>query len=127
MASNRFCHAPQQETLDASLPMRTHRNEVSMPFLCSPEDAHSDVTYFDSSVCFKTGSTQLVRKSLDQCKGWLLLILQFGSVALSHFRWSKSRNRLQHVENQDLSTLRSKLIDDGLHHIFGESRIVNSH
>ena len=70
------------------LPMRTNRNEIGVPFGCGIEDAHSDVTNLDSGVRLKSHSSQLLCNSLDQCTGRLFLILQLGSVALSHFRRS---------------------------------------
>jgi len=76
MASNEFRHAAEQETLDASLPMRTNHDQIGAPPCCGINDGLSDVTYFDGSVQLETCTTQLLRNSLDQLTGWLFLIFQ---------------------------------------------------
>jgi len=120
MASDEFRHASQQEALNVSSPMRTNRNEIGVPFRCSIEDAFFDVPYFDSGVCLESRSTQLVRNSLDQCMGWLLLFFQLRSVPLSHFRRSHGLNRLEHVQNQNFGILGPELVHNSLNHIFGK-------
>ena len=44
MASDKFCHASKQETLDASLPMRTNHDQIGTPLGCGIDDTFSDVT-----------------------------------------------------------------------------------
>jgi|SRR5271157_4619797 len=81
MASDEFRHAAKQETLYASLPMRTNDDQIGTPLCCGIDDSLSDVTNLDSGVDLEPGTTQLVRNSLDQLTGWFLLIVQFRSVA----------------------------------------------
>jgi len=69
MASNEFRYATEQETLDASLPMRTNHNQIGAPFCCGIDDALSDVTYLDGGTRLEPCSTQLLRNSLDQLTG----------------------------------------------------------
>lgn len=69
MARNEFCHAAQQETLDASLSMRTNDDQIGVPICCRIDDCLSDVADFDGSVHFETRAMQLLRNSLDQLTG----------------------------------------------------------
>ena len=81
MASDEFCNAAKQETLDGALPMRTNDDEIGTPRFCRIDDRLSDVTYFDGGVHLESCTLQAVRNALDQLTGWLLLIFQLGSVA----------------------------------------------
>src|SRR5271167_710241 len=112
MASDEFRNAAKQETLDASLPMRTNDDQIGAPLCCGIDDALPDVTYLDGGVHLESCITQLFRNSLDQLPGRLLQIFQLRSIAWRHLRWS-GRNRLQHMQDPDLSILSSKLRDDG--------------
>src|SRR5271165_6615364 len=111
MASDEFRHATEQETLDASLPMRTNDDQIGTPFCCGIDDALSDVTYLDGGARLEPCSTQLFRNSLDQLMGWLLLLFQLRSVPGRHLRGSRC-NRLQHMQNLDFCILRPKLCEN---------------
>ena len=50
MASDEFGHAAKQETLDASLSMRTNDDQIGTPLGCGIDDSLSDVTYLDGGV-----------------------------------------------------------------------------
>jgi hypothetical protein len=111
MASDEFGHAAKQETLDASLSMRTNDDQIGTPLGCGIHDSLSDVTYLDGSVHLESCATQFLRNSLDQLTGWLFLIFQLGSITWRHLRGSR-RNRLQHMQNPDLCMLSPKLRDN---------------
>ncbi len=111
MASDELGDAAKQETLDASLSMRTNDDQVSTPLDCGIDDCLSDVAYLDGGVHLESCAPQFFRNSLDQITGWLFLIFQLGSVTLRHLRWSW-RNRLQYVQYPDLGMLSSKLRDN---------------
>src|ERR1019366_390332 len=113
MASDEFCHAAEQETLDACLPMRTNDDQIGMPLGCIIDDRLSNVTYLDGGVNLESCALQLLRNPLDQLTGWLLLIIQLGSVAWRHLRWGR-RTRLQHMQDSDLCILSPKLRDNSL-------------
>ena len=81
MASHEFGHTAQQETLDASPPMRTNDDQIGPPLCRGIDDALSDVTYLDGGVHLESCTTQLLGNSLDQLKGWLSLVFQLRSVA----------------------------------------------
>ena len=81
MASDEFGHAAKQETLDASLSMRTNDDQIGTPLGCGIDDRLSNVTYLDGGVHLESCATQAVRYALNQLMGRLLLIFQLGSVA----------------------------------------------
>jgi len=81
MASDKFRHAPEQETLDATLPMRTNDDQIGMPVCRGIDDCLSDVTYLDGGVHLESCTTQFLGNSLDQLTGWLFLVFQLRSVA----------------------------------------------
>jgi hypothetical protein len=116
MASDEFGHAAKQETLDASLPMRTNDDQIGTPLCCGIDNSLSDVTYLDDGVHLESCTTPLVRNSLDQLMGWLFLIVQLGSVPSRHLRGSR-RNRLQHMQDPDLCMLSPKLRDNSPYHL----------
>jgi hypothetical protein len=119
MASDEFCHAAKQETPDASLPIRTNHDQIGAPLCRGIEDALSYVTYLDRSVGLESGNTQLLRNSLNQRVGWFCVAFQLRSVAWVHLGGSR-RNRLQHMQDQDLRTLNPKLRDNDPHDISGD-------
>ena len=47
MASDELGHTAQQETLDASLPMRTNDDQIGMLLGCRIDDRLSNVAYLD--------------------------------------------------------------------------------
>lgn len=98
-----------------------------MPFDGCLDDGLSDVTYSDGRLHIESSFTQLVPNSLQQCKSRLLLVFQLWRITLRHLWRSHRFNRLQHVQNQNLGILSSKLCDNATHQGFGELRIVNSH
>jgi len=49
MASDEFRYAAKQETLDASLPMRTIDDRIGNPLCCEIDDALSNVTHPDGN------------------------------------------------------------------------------
>src|ERR1039457_6474728 len=112
IASDEFGHAAEQETLDACLPMRTNDDQIGMPLGCIIDDRLSNVTYLDGGVRLESCALQLLGNPLDQLTGWLLLIVQLGSVAGRHLRWGR-RTRLQHMQDSNLCILSSKLRDNG--------------
>jgi hypothetical protein len=57
MASDELRHAAKQETLDASLSMRTNDNQVGAPLFCGIDNALSDVTYLDGGVHLEACTT----------------------------------------------------------------------
>ena len=81
MASDEFCNATKQETLDGALSMRANDDQIGTPPGCGIDDRLPDVTYFDGGVHLESCTAQAVRNALDQLTGWLLLIFQLGSVA----------------------------------------------
>jgi len=111
MATDEFSHAAQQETLNASLSMRTNHDQIGTPLGCGIDDSLSDVTYLEGGVHPESCGTQFLRNSLDQFTGWLFLIFQLGSIACCHLRGSRA-NRLQHMQNPDLRMLSPKLRDN---------------
>src|SRR5665811_84361 len=65
MASDEFCHAAQQETLDACLPMRTNDDHIGMPLGGIIDDRLSNVTYLDGSLHLESCAAQLLAYALD--------------------------------------------------------------
>ena len=111
MASDEFGHTTEQETLDASLPMRANHDQIGVPLCCGIDDCLSDVSYFDGGIHLESCTSQILRNSLNQLTGWLFLIFQFRSVAWRHL-WGSRRTRLQHVQDPDFCVLSPKLRDN---------------
>ncbi|MFY9937590.1 MAG: hypothetical protein WAK33_11985 [Silvibacterium sp.] len=112
MASDEFCHAAKQETLDAALPMRSNDDQIGAPLFRGIDDAFSDVTYLNRCVGLESGITQLLRDSLDQRVSWPLFAFQLRSVARVHLGRSRP-DGLQHMQDQNLCILSPKLSDNG--------------
>ena len=77
--------------------LRAERYEIGTPFGCPFEDRLSYVPNQDLGLCRKSSSAQFYRNPFNQCTSRLLLIFQLWSITLSHLRWRRSVNRLQHM------------------------------
>ncbi len=107
--------------------MRTDRYQIGIPFGCLTENCVCYVSNPYASLCRESVFTQFGRNPLNQCTSRLLVILQLRSITLSHLRRRHSVNRLQHVQNEDLSILVPDPDNHGTKQIFSKPRIVNCH
>jgi len=98
-----------------------------MPFSGCLENGLSDVTDFNSRPYTESRSAQLIRNSLQPHQCGFLLVFQFWSVTLRHFRRRHRFNRLQHVQSQNLRILGPKLGGKSMNQVLGRIRIVDSH